>query len=145
MESGVHFSLHENYNYQKTYTKFNLKIYYPLAYESEVWHYQKANIENIRKAISEFPWERCFANSDVNEKVHLLNKTVKNIVSNYILHKTIIYDDRDPSWINKNIKKLINDKNYAYKPLIVKMKITLLLFKILNSFNLDYKLSNRKI
>ena len=73
-----------------------------------------ANVENIRKAISDFPWERRFANSDVNEKMYLFNKTIKNIVSNYTPHETIICNDRDPPWINNNIKKLINDKTRAY-------------------------------
>ena len=115
MQSGVHSSLHENCHHQITFAKFNLKIYYPPPYERKVWHYQKANSENIRKAISEFPWERRFANSDVDENVYLFNKTIKNIVSNYIPQEAIVCNDRDPPWINKNIKKLINDKNHAYK------------------------------
>ena len=49
MESGVHSSLHENCHHQMTFAKFNLKIYYPPPYEQEVWHYQKANSENISK------------------------------------------------------------------------------------------------
>ena len=114
MESGVHSSLHENCHHQITYEKFNLKIYYPPPYEREVWHYQKANVENIRKATSEFPWERRLANSDVNEKVYLFNNTIENIVSNYIPHETIICKNRDPPWINNNIKKIINDKNRAH-------------------------------
>ena len=32
----------------------------------------------------------------------------------YIPNETIICNDRDLLWINNNIKKLINDKNYAY-------------------------------
>ena len=115
MQFGVHSSLHENCHHQITFAKSNLKIYYPPPYEREVWHYQKANSENIRKAISEFPWERCFANSDVDEKVYLFNKTINNIVSNYIPRETIICNDKDPPRINKNIKKLINDKNLACK------------------------------
>ena len=115
MESDVHSSLHENCHHQITFAKFNLNIYYPPPYEREVWHYQKANSENIRKAIKEFPWERRFANSDVDEKVYLFNKTIKNIVCNYIPHETIVCNDRFPPWINKNIKKLINDKNHVYK------------------------------
>ena len=114
MESGVHSALPENYHCQITYAKFNLKIYHPPPYEREVWHCQNANIENIWKEISEFPWEKCFANSDVNEKVHLFIKTIKNIVFNCIPHETIICNDRDPSLLNKNIKNLINDKNRAY-------------------------------
>ena len=90
MKPGVHSSLHENCHHQINYAKFNLKIYYPPPYELEVRHYQKANVKNIRKAISEFPWERRFANSDVNEEVYLFNKTIKNIVSKYINHGTII-------------------------------------------------------
>ena len=114
MESEVHSSLHENFHHQITYAKFNLKIYYPSPYEREVWHYQKANIKYIRKAISEFPWKKGFANSGANEKVYLVNKTIKNVVSNYIFHETIICNDRNPPWMYKNIKKLINYKNHAY-------------------------------
>ena len=39
-------------------------------------------------------------------------------MSNYIPQETIICDDRDPSWINKDIKQLILDKNHAYKSYI---------------------------
>ena len=46
--------------------------------------------------------------------MYLFNKTIKNIVCNYTPHEIIICNDRDPTWINKNIKKLINDKNRAY-------------------------------
>ena len=54
MESRVHSSLHEICHQEITYEKFNLKIHLP-PYQQEIWHYQKANIENIRKAIREFP------------------------------------------------------------------------------------------
>ena len=45
----------------------------------------------------------------------MFNKTIKNIMSNYIPHETFICDDRDPSWINKDIKQLNLGKNHAYK------------------------------
>ena len=48
----------------------------------------------------------------------MFNKTIKNIMSNYIPHETITCDDRDPPWINKDIKQLVLDKNYAYKSYI---------------------------
>ena len=37
---------------------------------------------------------------------------------NYIRHEEIICNDRDPRWINKDIKQLILDKNRAYKSYI---------------------------
>ena len=48
----------------------------------------------------------------------MFNKTIENIMPNYIPHETIICDDRDPPWINRNMKQLILDKNHAYKSYI---------------------------
>ena len=50
-----------------------------------------------------------------NPFVVLFNKTIKNIIRNYIPHETITCDDRDPPWIIKDIKELIHGKNQAYK------------------------------
>ena len=54
MESGVHSSLHPICHHQTTYAKFNLNIYYPPPYEREMWHYEKANIDPMRRSIYEF-------------------------------------------------------------------------------------------
>ena len=67
MESWVHPSLHPNCHHQVTYAKFSLKTHYPLPYEREIWHYGKAHVDHIRKAINELPWERKFENNSVNE------------------------------------------------------------------------------
>ena len=48
----------------------------------------------------------------------MFNKIIKNIMSNYIPHKTITCDNRDPPWINKDIKQLILVKNHTYKSYI---------------------------
>ena len=77
MESGVHFSLHANCHYHVTFAKFNLKIHYPPPCERIVWHYQKANVDQIRQAVSEFPWDNGFANINVHEQVQLLLKQFK--------------------------------------------------------------------
>ena len=84
LESGVYSSLHSNCHHHITFAKFNLKIHYPPPYEREVWHYQKANVDQIREAISQFPWDNCFANISVNEQVQLFTQIIHNIISNYI-------------------------------------------------------------
>ena len=70
------------------FAKFNLKIHYPLPYEREVWHYQKANVDQIRQAIREFPWDNRFADISVNEQVQLFIQIFQNIISNYITNET---------------------------------------------------------
>ena len=114
MESGVHSSLHANCHHHITFAKFNLKIHYPPPYEREVWHYQKANVDQIRQAISQFPWGNRFANINVNEQLQLFTQTIINIISNYIPHETITCDDSNPPWIDEKIKKLRLHRNGAF-------------------------------
>ena len=54
----------------------------------EIWHYQKANLDNIKKVRDQFQWPMRFTNIDVNGKV--INKTIKNIILNYNPHKRLI-------------------------------------------------------
>ena len=55
IESGVHSSLHQNCNHQIIYAKINLKVFYPSPYKREIWHYQRANVDQIQQAIEQFP------------------------------------------------------------------------------------------
>ena len=52
----------------------------------------------------------------------VFNRTIKNILSNYIPHEAIICDDKDSPWINNNIKQLIQEKNNTYKSYILSDK-----------------------
>ena len=114
VESGVHPSLHPNCHHQIIFAKFNLKIYYPPPYLREVWHYKEANADFIKRAISNFNWEKAFCDTNINKKVSLFNKAILNIL-NYIPHETIICDDKDPPWFNSRIKSLIENKNQIRK------------------------------
>ena len=89
-------------------------MHYPPPYEREVWHYQKANVDQIREVISEFPWDNRFASISVNEQVQLFTQAIQNIISNYIPHETITWDDRNPPWMDEKIKKLVLHENRAY-------------------------------
>ena len=41
-------------------------------YVREVWHFKKANIDHIGKAISGFQWENFFQNMNFNDMVHFI-------------------------------------------------------------------------
>ena len=92
----------------------NLEIVYRPPYEREIWHYQKANIDLIKRAINSFDWEKAFPNIDVNKMVSIFNQTIINILCNFIPHETVLFDDRDPPWMNKQIKKLIHEKKNIF-------------------------------
>ena len=109
-DSGVHSSLHPNCHHQIVFAKLNLHIVYPPPYVHEIWHYREANTGLIRRAIKEVNWERAFLNTSVNEKVDIFNRTILNILSNFIPHEIIVCDDKDPPWFNNRIKTLIQEK-----------------------------------
>ena len=97
------------------FLKFNLKFFYSSPYERKTWYYNKANTDLIRRSIHEFSCENIFSKTDVNQNVYLFKQTIKNILSNFIPHDTVVCDDRNPPWINNKIKKLIAEKNIASK------------------------------
>ena len=74
-------------------------ISYPPPYSREVWHYREANTDLIRRAISNFNWEKAFYNTNVNKKVSIFNETILNILCNYIPHETLVCDGKDPPWL----------------------------------------------
>ena len=90
-------------------------FFYLPPYERTVQLYKKANPELIQKAINESDWIRALSNVSVDKKVCYFIKTLINIIHNFIPHERVVCEDRDPPWINKEIKKLINEKNSAYK------------------------------
>ena len=75
-----------------------------------MWHYQKANIDIIERTINTFDWEKVFFNIYVDKMVYIFNKSIINILCIFIPHEIVLFDDRDPPWMNKEIKKLIHEK-----------------------------------
>ena len=97
--SGVHSSL---YQFLKNWSYI---LYMLHLYLWEIWHYREANTGLIRRAIKKFNWERTFSNTSVNEKIDIFNRTILDILSNFIPHEIIVCDDKDPPWFNNNSRK----------------------------------------
>ena len=107
LESGIYSLLHSSCNHQIFFAKFNLFILYPPPYERTVLYYERANTELIRRTIDQFDWLKTLSSVNVDEKIYFFTKALLNIIQNFIPHETIICDDTDPAWINKEIKKLM--------------------------------------
>ena len=58
---------------------------------------------------------KLFFNANVEKHVNELNDTLFNIFSNFVRSKVITVDDRDPSWINAEIKCKIKSKNKTFQ------------------------------
>ena len=51
----------------------------------------------------------------MHEQVEFFNKTLLNIFHNLIPNKIILCDDKDPPWMNDEIKNLIKRKNWLFQ------------------------------
>ena len=72
------------------------------------------DIDLIKRAINSFDLEKAFSNIDIDKMVSIFNQTIINILCNFIPHETVLFDDRDPPWMNKEIKKLIHEKKNIF-------------------------------
>ena len=57
---GVDASIFDKCHHNIIYGKINIRVSLPPTYVSEVWDYKKANIENIKKTVSNFEWNKAF-------------------------------------------------------------------------------------
>ena len=92
-----------------------MQVEYPPPYQRYVWNYAKANKDTILSALQNVDWHRLFANKTVHQQVNLLNDIILNVFINFVPNKVITCDDRDPPWINDNVKNKIIWKNSMYK------------------------------
>ena len=114
-ESGTHPSLYNTCHHQIIYAKLSLTIHFPPAYKREVWHYNRAQVDLIKRSIEYFDWERSLAGLSINEQVDCLNNCLINIFRNFIPHETVKCSHKDPPWMNSEIKRALRHKNRLYK------------------------------
>ena len=110
MDTGVHPSLHSKCHHQVIYVKLNLQIEYPPPYTREIWDYGKAQFDLINKTIENFDWNKLFSGQDIHNQVNLFDTTILNIFRNFIPNKVILCDDKEPPWVNEEVRLLIKQK-----------------------------------
>ena len=98
-------SIFDKWHHNIIYGKINIRVSLPPTYVPEVWDYEKANTEHIKKTISNFDWNKAFENLSVYGKVDFLNKTLSSIFRNYIPNKKTKCDYRQSPWMTDIIKK----------------------------------------
>ena len=112
---GVDVTIFDKCHHDIIYGKINICVPLPPAYVCEVWDYRKANVETIKKAISNFNWNKAFENLAIDEKVVLLNQTLLNIFRNYIPNKKIKCDYQQPPWMTNKTKNLLKERSKLTK------------------------------
>ena len=114
--SGVRPSLDPTVKHHITFCKLNFKIPPPPKFCRKIYHYSRAQQDLIIRAINSFSWEtelNQFKNP--TQQVFLLNKTILNIMRNFIPNEQKTIRPRDPPWLSREIKSRLRKHNKIYK------------------------------
>ena len=116
LHSGVRPSLDPAVKHHITYCKLNFKIPPPPKFKRKIYHYNRAQADAIAKSVESFPWaQELLKLKNPTHQVQLLNKTILNIMSNFIPNEEKTFCPRDPPWFSKSIKNLLKKHNKIYK------------------------------
>ena len=116
LDSGTRDSLDPKCHHQIIHCKVNFRIPPPSPSERKTWYYHRANTTAIQRSFTDFPWEQHLnLNRDVNWQVKTFTETILNIMSNFIPNEVKRFIYRDPPWIDKQLKCMLNRKNRLYK------------------------------
>ena len=116
LNSGVRPSLDPTVKHQITFCKINFKIPPLPNHFRKLWHFSRADVNLIRRAISEFPWEahlRRYFNP--NHQVNLLNQSILNIMSNFVPNEVKKVCPQQPEWLNRSVKNLLRKQNKLFR------------------------------
>ena len=91
---------------------------YPPPYQPLVWDNNKADPNNIRKALDLVNWQRLFDQKSIDAQVATFNDTTLNNFCKFVLNKYINNDDKDSVWMNETIKSKMKAKEIPYKKYI---------------------------
>ena len=116
LDSGTRASLDSYCHHQVIHCKVNFKIPPPLPSERKIWHYNRADSASIKRSLINFPWRQHLnINTDTNWQVKTFTEIFLNIMSIFIPNETERFVPRDPPWIIKPLKTMLNRKNRLYK------------------------------
>ena len=76
-------------------------------------------------------WEFNLSGKNVHQQAQHLNEILINVFSNYIPNKWITIDDKDPPWMNDEIRNKMNYRNNFYQQL-KKYRLNLTNFDVMN-------------
>ena len=118
LDCGTRVSLDTYCHHQIIYCRVNFKIP-PPPFERKIWHFNRANTAAIKRSMTNFPWlQRFNTTTDPNWQVKTFTEIFLNIMSNLIPNEIKKFVPRDPPWITKPLKTMLNRKKIGFLKII---------------------------
>ena len=101
-----------NYHHEIMFAKFNLKVFYVPPYEREVWHFNNATNDHIRKGLSDFSRGHPLSNDRDPAKI---SKAIKGDNSWKIDANNRYISNGKNSWLFKNFRLCKLNQIFRFK------------------------------
>ena len=113
-------SLHANCHHQINHVTLNIRSPPPPPFSRRVCHYDRAQVDHIKRAISLYDWitELNLRSADPNLQVEHFTEILNNVISNFTPHEDITIKPNVPPWASKNSFRTYHKYRRAYKSYI---------------------------
>ena len=119
LDNDIHPSLHTNCRHQINFAELNVQCSPPPPYPRRVWHYDRANVNAIKRSIEDFDWDGSLdACTCIDEQVKILSDVVTNVFTNFTPFSDILINPKEPPWLTKTIKTIYNKYKKKYRMFI---------------------------
>ena len=103
MDSGIEKSLCCSFHHDIIYGKINFRVPLPPPCFRAIWDYKNNNTSFVQHAIENFNWQYTFESKTINEKVQVFSEVLMNMLSNFVPHKLLKFNYKQPPWMNPKI------------------------------------------
>ena len=93
VEFGVHSFLDDHCQHEIIHGKLNISVPSPPPYKRKIWHYVKAQKDEIKSAMGNIDWSTIFSGLDVDDMMQLFTAKCIDIFSQYIPNEIVTCDD----------------------------------------------------
>ena len=108
VDSVIEKSLCSSCHHDVMYGKIRVRL--PPPHFRTIWDNKNADASFIQRAIDSFNWQYAFESKTINEKVQVSSEVLMNILSNFVPHKLLKFNYKQPPWMNPIISSSLRKR-----------------------------------
>ena len=68
----------------------------------------------VKKSVSSVNWSHPFFDSHIDIQVSIFDECVLIVFKNSVPNKYVVFDDKEPVWMDQSIEQLIKERNSCF-------------------------------
>ena len=68
----------------------------------------------VKKSVISVNWSHLFSDNHIDIQVSIFEECVLNVFKNFVPNKYVVFDDKEPVWMDQSIEQLIKERNSRF-------------------------------